>query len=140
MRMYVVLLVCIILLVIFQGTIGVTEGFICGCSGQDKLLPVSSPLYNLREICKNMILLEDHLFQKGKRCTDCIKKHFLTIEGLAEELVTLDHSRNYPKYHDIPDKIRAVEREYIAEQSHHATAQQLRRLRKQFMSACFDSF
>lgn len=53
------------------------------------LLPVMRPAQNMREIVKQMILLEDHLFQQCKRCPDCIRKHFLTIEGLAEECGTL---------------------------------------------------
>ncbi len=32
-----------------------------------KALPVMSPRYNLREIVKNMILLEDHLHHPPKR-------------------------------------------------------------------------
>jgi len=61
---------------------------ICGGSGQ--LFPIMDPRFNLREAAKNMILLEDHLFQMGKRCQDCILKHCLTIEGFLEEGITLD--------------------------------------------------
>jgi hypothetical protein len=55
-----------------------------GCKSCDSLLPVLDPRFNMREICKQSVLLEDHLFQKEKRCHDCICKHFLTIEALAE--------------------------------------------------------
>jgi hypothetical protein len=48
------------------------------------------PLYNLREAVKNLILLEDHLVHPHKRCTDCITKHFLTIEALCDEGVSLE--------------------------------------------------
>lgn len=47
------------------------------------------PAQNMREIIKQLIMLEDHLFQTCKRCPDCIRKHFLTVEGLAEECGTL---------------------------------------------------
>jgi hypothetical protein len=47
------------------------------------------PAFNMREILKQMILLEDHLVQTEKRCRDCINKHFLAIEALAEEAITL---------------------------------------------------
>lgn len=49
-----------------------------------------NPLYNLREMAKQLILLEDHLSHERKRCPDCIRKHLLTCEALAEEAVTLD--------------------------------------------------
>lgn len=62
---------------------------ICG-GGSGQLFPIMDPRFNLREAAKNMILLEDHLFQMGKRCQDCILKHCLTIEGFLEEGITLD--------------------------------------------------
>jgi hypothetical protein len=47
--------------------------------------PVSDPKYNMQQIIKQSILLEEHLTNKNKRCRDCIVKHFLHIIGLAEE-------------------------------------------------------
>ena len=58
-------------------------------AGVRKLLPVLRPKHNMRDIIKQLALLEDHLYQPQKRCPDCIRKHFLTIEGLAEECATL---------------------------------------------------
>lgn len=46
---------------------------------------VSDPKYNMQQIVKQSILLEEHLCNKNKRCRDCITKHFLHIIGLAEE-------------------------------------------------------
>lgn len=68
---------------------------LCG-SGKD-LDPILDPLFNLREVCKQMILLEDHLFQPKRRCEDCIKKHSLAIEGFLEEAITLDIGAKYHK-------------------------------------------
>jgi len=51
---------------------------------------LSDPAYNLREITKQMILLEEHLLVEDKYCPDCITKHLLTIEGLADEAQCLD--------------------------------------------------
>lgn len=51
----------------------------------DALDPVSDPRYNMQQIIKQSILLEEHLTNKNKRCRDCITKHFLHIIGLAEE-------------------------------------------------------
>ena len=58
----------------------------------DKQRGITDPLFNLREIAKQLILLEDHLGHENKRCPDCIQKHLLTIEALAEEAVSLDQS------------------------------------------------
>ena len=53
------------------------------------LMPVMRPSQNMRDIIKQMLLLEDHLYHAEKRCSDCIRKHFLTIEALAEECTSL---------------------------------------------------
>ncbi len=116
-----------------------TCGAKCTNNG-NKLLPILNPKFNLREICKNCILLEDHLFQKGKRCEDCIKKHFLTIEALAEEAITLDKNNECREYYDLPDKIRELEKQYIDGKDHGAVAQQLRQMRKGMMQKCFGEF
>jgi hypothetical protein len=60
-------------------------------------LSISDPRYNIREIVKQMILLEQHLLEKDKYCPDCISKHILTIEALAEEAQCLDVERRYCK-------------------------------------------
>ncbi len=115
-----------------------------GCKSCDSLLPVLDPRFNMREICKQSVLLEDHLFQKEKRCHDCIIKHFLTIEGLAEEAITLDKEQKYPELVDLPQKIRVIEKNYIKNQNDSKqpaiTAQELREIRKGYMQKCFDAF
>jgi hypothetical protein len=58
--------------------------------GAVPMQPIFEPSHNLREASKQMVLLEDHLFQPPRRCKDCIRKHMLTAEGLAEEAATLD--------------------------------------------------
>lgn len=52
------------------------------------------PNQNLREIIKQCIMLEDHLVQPEKRCSDCTSKHMLAIEALAEECGTLCDPRD----------------------------------------------
>jgi hypothetical protein len=56
------------------------------CGAED---PVSEPDYNMRQVIKQSILLEEHLTQTKKRCRDCQIKHFLHIEGLVEEAMML---------------------------------------------------
>lgn len=67
------------------------------CGDNSELYKILDPRFNLREAAKNMLLLEDHLFQCGKRCSDCIKKHCMLIEGFLEEGLTLDKERTYIK-------------------------------------------
>lgn len=58
-------------------------------------LSISDPRFNVREIAKQLILLEQHLLEKGKYCPDCITKHILTVEALADECQTLDEEEDY---------------------------------------------
>lgn len=58
-------------------------------------LSLVDPRFNLREVAKQMILLEDHLFHVNKHCLDCISKHSLSIEGFLEEAITLDSTGEY---------------------------------------------
>ena len=104
------------------------------------LLPVMRPAQNMREIIKQVIMLEDHLFQSCKRCGDCVNKHFLTIEALAEECGTLCDAANPAASREaqaVASEVRVL---------HHAWAQdpkgdgictrvagQLRQLRKRLM-------
>jgi hypothetical protein len=69
----------------------------CGttCSSIDDLM---DPIYNMTEIIKQSILVEEHIAQPNKRCEDCIAKHLLHIIALNEEAVWLATSRcgDYP--------------------------------------------
>lgn len=55
--------------------------------------PVSDPAYNMRQVVKQSILLEEHLTQERKRCKDCQLKHLLHIQGLVEEAAMLAGDR-----------------------------------------------
>lgn len=106
--------------------------------GHRKLLPVLRPIQNMRDIIKQMILLEDHLFQTQKRCKDCIRKHFLTIEGLAEECVTLCKPQNIlPESRKIAEMARVFHHSWEAHPNDPRVAEnlagQLRKLRKSLM-------
>ena len=112
-----------------------------GCAENKNLLPVMNPLFNMREICKQCILLEDHLFQTRKRCEDCCKKHFLTIEGLAEEAITLDKENQHKLDKlQLPDKIRDIQKCYLKGDDPVEIAQKLRQIRKPLMNQYFDQF
>lgn len=65
----------------------------CGASD-----PVSDPAYNMENVVKQSILLEEHLAEKNKYCKDCVSKHFLHIIGLVEEAQMLagESCNEYP--------------------------------------------
>lgn len=104
-----------------------------------KLLPVLDTNFNLREICKQCILLEDHLTQKEKRCIDCCIKHFLAIEALSEEALSLDKDKKlFNKIEDLPDKIRKIQKKWIEnKENSHECSQMLRSIRKSLMEESF---
>lgn len=115
----------------------------CSASGTTedgvKLLPVMDPLFNMREICKQCILLEDHLNNKGKFCYDCKIKHELTIEALAEEAISLDKDGKYPFIKDLPDKCREIQKECNKKGVDKCSiAQKYRHIRKALMPLCHD--
>jgi hypothetical protein len=108
---------------------------------KESLLPVLDCRFNLREICKQCILLEDHLSHDKKRCYDCCIKHFLAIEGLSEEAVTLDKEAKYKDVLcEIPDKVRQIQKFWYEdpESNSHQASQMLRELRKDFMQKTFN--
>ena len=116
------------------------------------LLPVMDFRFNVREICKQIILLEDHLTHASKRCMDCCIKHFLTIEAFSEELLTLDNTNLIVPHSDwhtlrtLPVDIRHLQYIFIQnirdgtldEKTIHSIVQELRRIRKQYMVVSFD--
>jgi len=108
-------------------------------SSLKKLLPVLETKFNLREICKQCILLEDHLSQNEKQCHDCIVKHFLALEGLSEEAITLDKNNENPNnVQKLPEKIRELQKLwYENPEKTHECSQELRKIRKTMMEDCF---
>lgn len=105
-----------------------------------KLLPVMDPCFNMREVCKQCILLEDHLNSKGKDCMDCCRKHFLTIEALCEEAIGLDKDGKYEDIRDLPEKIRKIIKEFLSKKNKFEIAQEIRKIRKQYMNKYFSAF
>ncbi len=115
----------------------------CSAGGESeegvKLLPVMDPLFNMREICKQCILLEDHLNSPDRRCSDCINKHSLTIEALAEEAVGLDSDRKLNFLPDLVKKCRNLQKECNRKDlDKRSVAQKYRHIRKALMPLCHD--
>ena len=53
-------------------------------------LALNSAEFNLREIAKQFLLLEDHLSDDKKFCRDCIRKHLMLSEAFSEEAMMLE--------------------------------------------------
>jgi hypothetical protein len=119
---------------------------------ESMLLPVMDFRFNVREICKQIILLEDHLTHPSKRCMDCCVKHFLTIEAFAEELLTLDTMNQIPDHPTwktlttLPHHIRNLQytftyhirKDSLTTDTIHSIVQDLRNIRKHYMILSFD--
>ena len=107
-------------------------------SGAASLAPIFDPRHNVREVCKQLVLLEDHLFQPNKRCDDCIRKHLLAAEAFAEEAVTLDKDQQHTDLTDgLVGKLRGIARMSSEGASREDVAQAVRKLRKSLSKPCF---
>lgn len=105
--------------------------------------PVSDPIYNMQQIVKQSILLEEHLANKSKRCRDCITKHFLHIIGLAEEaqMLATDKIENYPLINECVILYNKLFKEWLKDTSNiniilHLT-NELRTMRKKLIAIYF---
>ena len=76
---------------------GNTEAGSCSKTSCGAIDPVNEPDYNVREVIKNTILIEQHLAEKNKYCKQCLVKHFLLSIGLLEEAIWMAGSNDYPQ-------------------------------------------
>lgn len=95
------------------------------------------PKYNMRQIVKQSILLEEHINNEKKRCVDCITKHFLHIIGLAEEAISLDPAT--PCYREVPGVYSAIFEAWQADHEDPTVPQELRAHRKVLMAEYFNT-
>lgn len=98
--------------------------------------PVSNPDYNMKQIIKQSILLEEHLIEVRKRCRDCIIKHFLHIQGLHEEALMLagDNASKYPLLVETTDFYNDKFNEWLKSEEYLKTAEELREMRKKLVA------
>jgi hypothetical protein len=102
------------------------------------MLDIFNPIHNLKEMCKEFVLLEDHLQTPDKRCSDCIRKHLLKAEAFAEEAIGLDKTGQYLELlTPLPSKIRDIQSSFVGGTSEHDLGQQVRMLRKKLSPICF---
>lgn len=106
----------------------------------ENLLPLLDPLFNMRQICKHCALLEDHLALPRMTCIDCCMKHWLYLEGYAEEAITLDKEGKYLELlRPLPERIRELQNGWTAQTAdNHKLSQELRKIRKELIHVCFD--
>ncbi len=117
-----------------------------------ELAPVMDPLFNLEQVCDEMVLLQDHLGIPSFRCPDCICKHFIKIRALLREAKTLDTEGRFNEYSaslaQIVDSLFSQWRYYVTaphselsdaqvELAYHNSAQAVRKLRKQLQTVCY---
>ena len=112
----------------------------CSAGGENtSLLPIMEPKFNLKETAKHLILLEDHLFHKGKRCPDCILKHCYTIDAFLDECITLDVKKEFIeitvrtqlKFKELYKKIsQLIRNQTMTDDDCCEIAQELRKIRK----------
>ena len=105
------------------------------------LLPVMRPNFNLREICKEAVLLADHWENNAKRCRDCCTKHALKIEALAEETKSLCAGADPQAHADaaqVARTIRVLHHAYAQDPGNPALVQRvaglLRQMRKKLQA------
>ena len=101
------------------------------------LCPVMRPEHNLREIAKELRLLERHLSTPCERCPDCIRKHFLTAEALAEEAISLDKDKRIKGLKSLAPWLRKVQAQCESGKDKCDIAQELRQLRKSLVSQTY---
>jgi len=110
----------------------------CGESNGERL-SLMQPQFNLREVAKQMLLLEDHLQHPYKHCPDCIRKHLMTIEAFSEEAVALDTVGVYRKLGGgIAELARLWLENFEDGESLSAIAQEVRTFRKELVSMVCD--
>lgn len=94
--------------------------------------PIFEPLHNAREIAKQLVLLEDHLAHPSRRCHDCIRKHLLTAEGLADEAVTLDEAGVHrDRFRAAAQELRDIAKVFTAGGDRDRLQSRVREMRKQ---------
>ena len=108
-------------------------------TSETQRLSLTHPRLNLREIAKQMILLEDHLAHPYKHCPDCIRKHLLTIEAFAEEAVSLDTVGVYRDFAgEIAEYARHWMEDFMDDKPMPEIGQRVRQVRKKLVPLACD--
>ncbi len=112
------------------------------CSAQH-LDPINDPDYNMRNVVKQSILVEEHLAEKNKYCKGCLCKHFLHIIGLCSEGVWLAEKNidKYPFLEESPSFYQKIFDKWLANKDDDTTRLEvlslLRERRRQLIDVYF---
>ena len=107
---------------------------------EEPMLPIFEPMHNAREMAKQLTLLEDHIIQPPKHCSDCIRKHLLTTEALAEEAVSLaTQAAQRVYFQGVAQEVRGISRSYLGAHDRSDLQQRARKLRKELSKKGFSS-
>lgn len=112
----------------------------CNVKMCNSIDPVSDPKYNMQQIIKQSILLEEHLANKNKRCRDCITKHFSHIIGLAEEaqMLAANNISKYPLINEAAELYNNLFKEWLADNGKFLEiCGELRNMRKKLIAVYF---
>lgn len=102
--------------------------------------PINSALFNVREITKQLLLLEEHLTDPEKFCVDCIRKHLMMVEALAEEAMTMDPRSKWTAHaHDLARLSRQIQTAFSDGVRNPILSEKIRAKRKQLVALVFDS-
>jgi hypothetical protein len=104
---------------------------------------VNNPAYNMQNIVKQSILLEEHLAEKNKYCKGCLVKHFNHIIALSSEGVWLAEKNlnKYPFLEESPSFYQKIFDKWLANQDDNTTRLEvlslLRERRRQLIDVYF---
>ena len=104
-----------------------------------KPVNLRAPNYNLRQCCKELLLLEDHLLIPDAYCPECICKHMLKAEAYADEGWSLDVSwETQQELSLLATKLRQLEVAFLQGVKAQSIGHEVRALRKPVERVCFD--
>ena len=96
------------------------------------------------EIVKQMIKLEDRLFNYEKRCNKCIKETLLLLEAIVDKLLQSHHpseKKLYPLLFNLPSELRKFQKKIFKckkECDFNRLTQGIRKMRKELIQAYYD--
>jgi hypothetical protein len=104
----------------------------------EERVDIFDPAHNMREVNKQLLLLEDHLFHPPKYCPDCIRKHLMKAEAFADEAHSLDRSQEFVDTLGwLPGKLRGLQSRFISGVDKNTLAQRTRAIRKKLSKETF---
>ncbi|MAG25770.1 hypothetical protein CMI47_09350 [Candidatus Pacearchaeota archaeon] len=104
----------------------------------EERVDIFDPAHNMREVNKQLLLLEDHLFHPPKYCPDCIRKHLMKAEAFADEAYSLDRNQEFGDTLGwLPGKLRGLQNRFISGVDKNTLAQRTRAIRKKLSKETF---